>query len=446
MFIFENSIYILFCTLFIITALSFIISEYDIMNPAVTLSFTMSFSAFLAMVNINKWNLYMNIDSSLILISAVFVFVITVFTCDLKLNSYHKLQGNTISLFDTSYKILNLKLGICSVLMVLMAYVAFCDVYNVSLMLGNTQGYNGMIHTVRMGIEHNDIRAHFSRWHNYQNIIATCIAYCSGFVFCINLIQNTYKSIFSYLKYLIPVVLLIPFIILSTGRLPMLQLFLYLLIVASILYQRKNKFSTKSKLKIIIVVSIFGAFFFLAFLALGFFTGKVSFGGRGAFEILAHYGGLSMPAFSIFFNDNVRSENILIGSTTLRGIYRNLQALGINIPAVVAFLPFVKFSNISSITTNVYTAYMRYIVDYGYIGMYLIVTFLGLLYATLYYYVRVIAKRPIWIIYYGILILPMYFSINEEIFFAFLFNTSTVYEFILLFVFDKILITRDTIN
>lgn len=57
------------------------------------------------------------------------------------------------------------------------------------------------------------------------------------------------------------------------------------------------------------------------------------------------------------------------------GIYNNLNSLGADLPKVKAFLPFVDFGGIN---TNVYSIAGRYILDYGFVGMVLLMSILGI--------------------------------------------------------------------
>ena len=155
----------------------------------------------------------------------------------------------------------------------------------------------------------------------------------------------------------------------------LLNLTIYILLTGAIIYERSQSFHPKAKQKIIIVSLAAGVSFYAYFCSL-VFTGKVSLHGRSPFSIIAHYGGLSAPALSVYLN-STPLESPYIGLTTLWDIYSKLRVLGLSLPQNITFLKFVQFHGIN---TNVYTAMRRYIEDYGYIGMYLIMYFLGIIY------------------------------------------------------------------
>ena len=179
-----------------------------------------------------------------------------------------------------------------------------------------------------------------------------------------------------------------------------------------------------------------GSVFYAYFCSLVFFTGKVSLHGRSPFSIIAHYGGLSAPALSVYLN-STPLESPYIGLTTLWDIYSKLRVLGLSLPQNITFLKFVQFHGIN---TNVYTAMRRYIEDYGYIGMYLIMYFLGIIYTAFYRFVEYRSHSLFPIAIYAFIALPLVFSINDEIFLAHILRTSNLYQICLMYIFFKVMV------
>ena len=102
------------------------------------------------------------------------------------------------------------------------------------------------------------------------------------------------------------------------------------------------------------------------------------------------------------------------------------------------FLPFVTFNGID---TNVYTAEARYIWDYGWLGMTLILWSFGAIYAFAYRYVSErSAAFPL--MFYGFCAYPLFLSSIDERVMLDLFGTTPVYVFILLWLSGKIFFER----
>lgn len=145
-----------------------------------------------------------------------------------------------------------------------------------------------------------------------------------------------------------------------------------------------------------------------------------------------------MPAFSIFLN-HMPVETPYIGATTLSDVYNKLRVIGMDVPQVRGFLPFVEFTGI---TTNVYTMMARYIKDYGVIGMHLIMALIAMFYVTFYDYIRFISRKYTFVAFYSLLPITLFFATNDDRFFTMILNTTTLYKFIMLFFIFKVLVNR----
>ena len=425
----ENSFYVLLAVLVPLSLLVFILTEYDILNPICIVTCLMTFSVFLATTKIDRWHLYMSVDASLLIISSLSCFILSGLWADWKIKK--NIGGIPVIKENCVYSISNTGILLMSLIILLLGYFQYREFYDSSVMLGNRAGpfdFSSMIKAIRPSIERETFR--FSRWNAYRRVVSEIMVDCCIFLFYIRSI--TRKEGFCFvknLKYLFPFFAFFPFFACSTDRMSLLGFLLFVMFSGSIIFQIKRDFSLKSKVNSIIFFIAFGVTFFVLFLAFGMLSGKVSIGGRSPYEILVHYGGVSMPAFSIFL-EHVRIESPYIGSFTLGGIYGNLNRLGAELPPVKYFLPFVHFNDIN---TNVYTLLARYINDYGFIGMHLIMSFLGMFYVMFYDYVRVISKKYDLIIVYSLLLFPLFFATNDEYFLKNILTTTTIYELICIY-------------
>ena len=115
-----------------------------------------------------------------------------------------------------------------------------------------------------------------------------------------------------------------------------------------------------------------------------------------------------------------------------------LGTLGFDLPSVPLFLPFVKFVGID---TNVYTAEARYIHDYGWVGMTLILWSFGAIYSFAYRFVRA-RETALPLMFYGFCAYPLFLSsIDERVMLDFA-GTTPIYILMLLFLTDKIFLKR----
>lgn len=428
--IFEDTSLLLFIVLLLITLFTLLLNQNDIIHPATIFSLTMTWSVSLTLVMRSEWQLATSSSATILISAAVVAFVEGAFWCDrILLEKNSQAPQNTITSITISWKVLLCFLSIMGLFIVL----SFKETYESALLLGNKNGVAGMIRTVRLATENGLYKS--SRWMSYRNIFSSSFTYTCILIFFSNIFQ-CHESVRKNLKFLVPIIFYLPFIILSGGRMGLLNLTIYILLTGAIIYERSQSFHPKAKQKIIIVSLAAGVSFLCLFLLFGFFTGKVSLHGRSPFSIIAHYGGLSAPALSVYLN-STPLESPYIGLTTLWDIYSKLRVLGLSLPQNITFLKFVQFHGIN---TNVYTAMRRYIEDYGYIGMYLIMYFLGIIYTAFYRFVEYRSHSLFPIAIYAFIALPLVFSINDEIFLAHILRTSNLYQICLMYIFFKVMV------
>lgn len=423
-----NYIFILLGTLSILSILVLCLVKVDILHPVSLLTLIMTVSTFLATVKVDEWGLYIGFDTYLIYIAYIIIFIIGGLFVHTMIYQEQPLIGiDKSSAYSIKYKYL----ALFSILMIGMAYLNFQDIYALSLSVGNNQGYRGMIEAVRHGIESYTIQ--FPRWLSYRFLIAQMITYFYSYIFLYNSI--IYKFEYKNLCLLVPTILFFPFIILSTGRMMLIFYVIFLVVVSSLLYLKKHQFKLSNKFRLLFVQLGFAVFFISLFLLLGFFTGKVNVD-SSPMRILAHYGGLSIPAFDRFVTE-VSVESNYIGDHTLYGIYRNFASLGFEVPTIETFL---KFTDYYGITTNVYTALRRYIQDFGYIGTGIFMFIIGYIYTYIYESIKYKKWNSMKVILYAIFIYPLFlFSMDEKILMEIV-NTNTVYIFFIAYILYLILL------
>ena len=414
----------LFVALLLILSATVIYFRLDFMEPSVIFVATMTVSVFLSMIFAEQWGFSIGIKTFFCLTLASIAFVLGNVFADRCYRSTTPLNPRG------AISIGNGKIFAALIVMAAMLCFNFVESYEMSMRLGNSGGVADMIRVNRQAIEAQI--ASFSRWTNYRSMIAQAITYTFLYAFIRNFIFR--REIVA--RYLAPLIFYVPILILNTGRMGLLCLIVYSIVVASILRQRLSDRLTD---RLSIAKSLIGAgiIFAALFMLMGTFTGKTVSAERTPLVILAHYAGLSIPALDVFLNREM-IETTAIGSYTLHGIYRMLGTLGFDLPSVPLFLPFVKFVGID---TNVYTAEARYIHDYGWVGMTLILWSFGAIYSFAYRFVRA-RETALPLMFYGFCAYPLFLSsIDERVMLDFA-GTTPIYILMLLFLTDKIFLKR----
>lgn len=432
--VFEDALSILIILLVALSALVFILSDFDILHPPVVFCATMTWSVLLSETMKSKWNLHVSAAAAIVIVTSLIVFCIGSYWSEWCLHNYPQVSSAQVDRkIPISLHLPFLILFSLFFVMAVFVILNFIETYHASIELGNDHGISGMIRTIRLATERDNYK--IPRWLSYRSLFSSVSAFTCIYLYFRNTISAN-EPIFRNLVYLVPVLFYIPMLILSGGRMGLLNLVIFILIVGAVLYERKKQFSLSARLQIVGICVLAGTVFVILFLIFGFFTGKVSLTGRGPFEIIAHYGGLSAPSLSIFLN-STPLETPYIGLTTLWDIYKKLRVLGIRLPENIVFLNIVEFAGVD---TNVYTAMRRYIEDFGFTGMYFIMFFLGALYTAFYRYACSISKDSITIVLYATISLPLFFSINDDIFFSHVVKTSVLYQLVLTYLFYKVIV------
>ncbi|MBQ9479698.1 MAG: oligosaccharide repeat unit polymerase [Selenomonadaceae bacterium] len=409
-------------TLFVILLATVLYFRFDFMQPSIIFVGTLMLSVAMAMTLADKWCLTVGLKTFLCLALASTAFVLGNIFADRCVRSDEPISNPTVEI-----RIGNLKIILALLIMAVLLYFNFLESYEMSIELGNKKGLAEMIRVNRQAIEAQ--LATFSRWTSYRSMLAQAITYTFLYVFVRNAIERRVIR----LRYLLPLLLYIPMLILNTGRMGLLCLFVYVVVVASIIHQRRHPRSIVKRLSTVKALVGAAIGFAALFMLMGVFTGKTITAERTPLIILAHYAGLSIPALDVFLNRDL-VESTLIGSHTLHGIYRTLGTIGFDLPTVPLFLPFVAFNGID---TNVYTAEARYIQDYGWLGMTMILWSFGALYSFGYRYVRD-RSSALPLMFYGFCSYPLFLSSIDERVMLDLFSTTPIYILILLWLCDKI--------
>lgn len=400
----------------------YILDDFDLLSPPVIATGIMAISSTLAFLASDVFNFQMTFKGMFLLLLGILSFVAASYFVKYKIQM---LSIKKLADFSIKPKLL---LAFSGIMFVFLMF-NFWEVYSLAEKFGHNSVF-GMISAVRPHIEQED--AAFSRWTYYRLYFAQGLAYVSTFALFYKLFYE--KKLERPL--LIPMALYAPFLLLSTGRMGLLVYAIYIAVVAGILYRlSRNDTIEARKYSSKLVIGAGVAFFFL-FLIFGFFTGKVSLseGARGPFLILAHYGGASIPAFGEIMKLPLITDGS-IGSHTLVGAYRVLGKF-MELPDIMLFLPFVEFSGLN---TNVYTAFYRYILDFGALGMVMIMMIFGVGYTFFYMLASRGALGIFGIIAYGAFSFPIFLFFQDERFFLDIFGTTAIYQIVSLYFFYKIM-------
>lgn len=415
----ENSfIYLLTAILALLSVISFIKSKSDILHPSFIYSICLTGCCSLAALYTPIWNLPMHFNTAMILIVMSLLFISGSWMAESYFNGVNnKTKRENRMKVIGAFHIGWITWGVFLILLALFAYLNYRDFLNVASQVTNETEFNKMLFPVIDGLAHQQIK--FDRWYVYRMRFATGMAYISVLAVWLNLMTHQYKEVFKWFCFIL---LYLPFMILTGGR----QQFMYLILfsmVSFFLVSRKNSVNSNSLGKELLIIGVAFITFLGCFLGIGVINGKI--GSEVSFlRVLVNYAGINISAFDVFINEMLLTDTPYIGTTTLDPFYNFLNSHGFNVPSFSMYI--TMFTSFGPVTTNVYTAFYRYIYDYGYLGCALILFLLGFIYTIVYRFVYYSGMKNWLILVYASIAYPIFLIGREERFFNEIFTTSEV--------------------
>lgn len=250
---------------------------------------------------------------------------------------------------------------------------------------------------------------------HYMNLLGKPViifAYIFLYIYLRIIIQEKGKmhtKIFKYLYYLIPVLTYIFYEFTASNRLTILSLCIGAVVMAVILWNQKHNWNRIIKIKTIgqmLLGAICGLILFYYSAAL---IGRVN--SKGIVDYITLYCGGSIECLNRFMQDPPEKSNI-IGKETFYYFIRNLDDYGIikldeKYPIHLEF----RYSR-NNMIGNIYTAYRRWIYDFGIPGMIILQAIMAAFYQIFYEKIKKNSRKgkdvDLLTILYGYMAYPLF--------------------------------------
>ncbi|MBU1145347.1 MAG: oligosaccharide repeat unit polymerase [Firmicutes bacterium] len=401
---------LLLFVLLVIEFLLYIINHKELLHPSIWFVSAFVFSTFIALINSKAWG-DISIFTVLVILLGVVSFLIgsisgTIIVSKLKA----KKDLRKLSEYYVSSSIKKSIVIIVILFMFIITIQYFVFIYNQSVLAGNPGGLNAMLSYVRSISRDSELFSEVNSFINYGLIISQAF----GFIFAFICIKN---SILSYKKfnfvYLVPIIIYLVQAILTTGRTKMINFLVFMFFSTLVIIKEKKLWSKKLNRIIIRYMILMVIIILVIFMGIDLTLRGSIYGTEWTvFYQISKYTGSSIKAFDLFLRNIVQFP--FSGDETLYNIYSILNRFGFHFEIGSNALQSVHFSNI---TTNVYTALRRYIHDYGFFGMVLIQFILGLLFSSVFEYIKKGYNNGTLLILYSMnMYIIVYMSIEERFF------------------------------
>lgn len=411
----DSFIYVLTGVLFLLAIISFIKSRFDVLNPSFIYSICFAGCCTLAACYTQLWDMPMHFNTAMIIIVMSMLFIVgsglAEFCCR---KPVYKSDGaaEQIKGFYISWPAWLFFL----VLLLCFVYFSYMEFLSAASQVTRETEFTKMLGPFIKGLAHHDIA--LSRWNAYRFRFANGLAYLSVLAVWVNLMAHRYKEI---MKWGCFVILFIPFMILTGGRQQFMYMVMFAMISFFLVYRRTH--SRKALGKDLVVIGLGIAAFLFCFLGIGLINGKIG-AGTGFIKVLVHYAGTNISAFDVYINEMVMPDTQYIGAITLDPIYLFLSNHGFDVPRFYQYIPL--FTVLGPVDTNVYTAFYRYIHDFGYLGCGMVMFLLGFFYTFLYRQIYRHGLKNWMILVYASIAYPLFLMGREERFFNEILTTSKI--------------------
>lgn len=425
------SVVIAICVTLFFLFIAYYVNNRDIASPSVVILVIFVISQLLNLVYIEKWNVFFSVKYFYVIILG-YVFSLCGDVCGKLVNhrawSVKKAKskkGNRNQ--KGTFRIPFLFNGIIIVFMLFVAYLYYNDMIRIARTYGDLS-----LQTVLQAVRNvtyfagtgSDIEGGTSTLLSHAILASKAIAYIYIYILLYNIIYCKKKIRDNWILIIPPIIYLVESTF-STSRSQILYFMAGVCFILYLLWHCKNgKVSQKTKSKFI----KYGLFtiiaFCIVFYLLGFLTRKslaISF----VDNIAVYVGGsqISLSRWLERFTETTR----YFGEESLCGIRKVMLRLGLTDHYVVRHL---EFENFGSYRGNVYTAFRRYISDFGILAL-PFMQFISTFIVSLIY--NRIKKRKVpggLIIVYGYIVYSICMEAIDELFFSSVFEISNAYIFV----------------
>lgn len=398
----------------------FILFDRNILSPSVLAVSMFVLSTFVACLNIETWKFTISAYTVVMIMTSLMALGAGEFL--VRLFYYKRVQSR-----NNHIPLVPIEVDARFVIFICIILGLLCVHYIQELMrVAMAAGYRkdeGLLFVayVRKATLRPEIYGRIDRLAGWSSTIAQIFAYVFLYSICYN---KVYFNKFNFL-YLIPVITYLPYTVFTGGRTQFIYIIAFLIVVGGTFYLQKNKWKLKSVLTVIKAGFLGIVFFLCIFIAVG--SLKSSTIVETAFSTISFYTGMSIPSLDDYFL-NPRPKGEYFGEHVLFGIYGFLREFNPAIPEFYAPYDFVEFNGTSG---NVYTAIRRYHQDFGIVGLYGLMFFLGFFYA--FFYLLVNKRSCFGLLLYAYIIAPIVEISIEERFFMSILTHSKIPIIILLY-------------
>lgn len=417
-------LYLLLTSLVFLLLFTFIILDRDIFAPAFIVVAVFFVSTVGCIINAKYWKTELDVTTIGVVFGGCFVFMIVAAFCNgLCQNVYGRQFSKELIKLEV-IKTEKWKIIFILLMNLVLIYLQIRFINRVVSLSssGNLVTWGLKMEYYRNVVSYDSSNLHISvpAYVNALNKLSTIFAYVFVYVNVNNFLaqkDQKLKKRFDLLN-IAPIAVYILFNLICATRGSIIQIFVSVLIIYHLLYHKQNGWSKRYNFKALFKIVALLVVLLVIFVSLRDVVGRnYSETARNPLYYICCYVGGPIHLLDDFIK-NPPEKSSIWGKETFYSIIRFLgQRLGISDWIYVSHLEF-RYSNGLNVG-NVYTAFRKYIYDFGYLGVVWCTALVSLVYNSIYYSIRYKRKKrkqfDIGIMFFGYISYGyFYMSIQEQ--------------------------------
>lgn len=377
-------LWVLFLILVVLLGISLYVFKKDLVHPTVVFCLMFLASVVCALVNADTWHLELHDNTFYILVGMAILFV----AASIFIKLYYKKSGKLDKIkkyIPSEIKVGKVKLALVVLFDIVYIVLLVKAISDIASEFGDYNSYSQILNAYKANAVYK-ANASLPKYITFASKFVLTFAYVFMFIGVNNLFTSGELLRIKIKKnwpYFLPAALYSISLLLQSSRGSVIRLILAGAIIGVILYYKKNAYKINFSIRKILIACIVGATCLFGFYSLSSIVGRDTLG-KNSLEYITMYVGGSIENFDLYMQDAPKKSELL-GRETFWGSWRFLADYGIinqkEIPTGS-----LEWRKVDGTTTgNVYTAYRRWIQDFGVIGCAVVTVFVCLLYNVFYY-------------------------------------------------------------
>ena len=398
---------LLFCFILMLIGAYFIFKK-EVMHPVIIFLAMYTVSVFCAVCNIEKWGIEMSKATFLILLLGAVEFAVVSYITQ----KYYAKKTKYKEIKPKMKKIEVPKIIIYAIILytIIVIAIQLLVVFDIAGRFGKFSGLSEALTLYKEHTSYNkdvDLPSYLTIMQ--CGVIAGAFAVTLIFINNILVSENKLKYIRNNISYIFPSILFIISYLVQSNRGMIIDFVVSMLTIGILMWTQKYDWKKHIKIKTIISIGLIGIIGLIIFYYSATLIGRINT--KGMFDYITYYCGGSIECFNQYVK-NEKQIKMVRGEETFYSLILNLDSFGITDYDLgereSGHLEFIYYED--EMVGNIYTAYRRWMNDFGILG---IVVFQGIMAA----FFTILYNRAkynngkqgnLWILIYGYLAYTIY--------------------------------------